>query len=774
MKRQLTFTLLFVTGFLNASTLTQTIRGKVVDQETKAPLYGANVMLAGTSLGSATDENGQFKIEYVTLGRYDVRVTYIGYETLIVPEIAVDSGKEVVLNLKMKESIVYTQAVVVRPSIRKDKPLNTMATTSARSFSVEETRRYAGGLDDPARMASGFSGVTSGQAQDNAIIIRGNAPNSILWRLEGIAIPNPNHFADGNYAGGGLVTIFSSQLLDNSDFMTGAFPGEYGNALSGVFDMNLRNGNNEQREYAFQAGIMGIDFAAEGPFRQGSASSYLFNYRYSTTALLTPILDTEQVPKYQDLSFKLNFPTRQAGIFSLWGIGGADTNLEYAEKDTSKWETAWDRVGYEWEAKVGAIGLTHKYLFGKNTYLQTSLASTLNDAYYFNRKVDRNRVLQDDERIESLTGKHTLSMVMNHKAGARMTLKCGLTGNLLYYNQDFKAAVDDIPPMIPYINESGSTTHAQAFAQTRLDFSENLTLNAGLHSQYFGLNDHRTIEPRIGLQFACSNGHCLSLGYGTHSQLSDLKVYMTRDHEENRGLMNKNLDFSKAHHFVLAYDRSITDNVRLKIEPYYQILFDVPVIADSSYSFSNFKSQWFFDSPLVNNGTGKNLGIEVTLERFLSNDFYYLLTASVFSSKYKGGDGIERHGRYDRNLVINALCGKEIRLGRDNVLGMNLRYTMMGGERLSPVDMTSTLTKAEVVFDESKAFEDQFPSTHTLDVTATYRMNRRGHSHIWALQIKNALGAATYSEPDFNYIKKTVENSKQVIILPSLSYKLEF
>ncbi|MBN1782925.1 TonB-dependent receptor [bacterium] len=757
---------------IRAGALTQLVRGQVMDQETRTPLYGANVMIAGTNLGGSTDENGWFRISGVPLGRYDIQVFYMGYEQMTIPEIPVHSGKEVVLNVEMRESVIYTQALTVMPSIDKEKPLNAMATTSARTFSVEETRRYAGGLDDPARMASGFAGVTTGQVQDNAIIIRGNAPNGILWRLEGIEIPNPNHFADGNYDGGGLVTLFSSQLLDNSDFMTGAFPGEYGNALSGVFDMNLRNGNNEQHEYAFQAGILGIDVAAEGPFQKGSPGSYLFNYRYSTTALLTPILNTEQIPKYQDLSFKLNFPTRQAGTFSLWGIGGVDTNLEYASDDPDDWTIDWERIGYEWKARVGAAGLTHKITTGDNTYISTTLASTANKVSFHQERYDDRLELQKVQWIDSETGKHTLSAFVNHKFNARYANKTGVAVNYLFYDQNFRAALDNVPPMRSYIRESGGDLHTQTYSQSSLRITQDLTLNPGLHFEFFHLNRHFSVEPRIGLQYAFKPGQSLSLAYGMHSQLPDIRVYLTRG--ENGIPVNRDLDFMKAHHVVLAYDRSLTENVRLKIEPYFQALSDVPVVRDSSYSFANFKSQWFFDHPLVNGGTGRNAGIDITLERFLNNNYYYLLTASVFSSKYTGGDGVERNTRYARNLVLNALFGREFHIGRNNVLGLNGRFTAMGGERRSPVHLPLTQARQEIVYDETRAFEMQNPTSYVLDLTLTWRINRKSVSHVWALQVKNALGARSINEPSYNCLTNMVEKDYDTIVLPSLSYKVEF
>ena len=345
--------------FLSAETITQVVRGRILDQESQTPLAGANILIIETELGTMSDVNGNFKITNVPVGRYDIKVSFIGYEPRIFREVLVNSAKEVVLNIELKESPIMMNEIVVEQEQEKEKSLNSMSAISARSFTVEETRRYAGGLDDPTRLATGFAGVTSGNLQDNAIIVRGNAPKGILWQVEGVTVPNPNHFPDGNVAGGGMMSILSAQLLSNSDFFTGAFPAEYGNALSGVFDIKMRKGNDQKREHTFQLGILGVDFATEGPFSKNSKASYLINYRYSTLSLVLPLIGTEQIPSYQDLSFKINLPTKNYGTFSLWSISGIDTNDEPVEKDSTKWKFSWDRMKYESVMKTGAIGLNH-------------------------------------------------------------------------------------------------------------------------------------------------------------------------------------------------------------------------------------------------------------------------------------------------------------------------------------------------------------------------------------------------------------------------------
>lgn len=762
------------------SNYTQTVKGKIFDNETQAPLIGVSVKIMGTNpvLGAITDGDGNFKILSVPLGRYNLQIESVGYESMIIPEILVSTGKEVVINSGLKQSITELGEVTVKAYSQKEKPLNTMASVSARSFTVEETRRYAGGIDDPARLASAFAGVTVGNLQDNAIIIRGNSPKSISWRVEGVEIPNPNHFSGGNVAGGGFVTIFSSQLLANSDFFTGAFPAEYGNALSGVFDMKLRNGNSERREYTFQAGMMGIDISSEGPFVKGRQASYLFNYRYSTTGLLSKmgLIPSEQVPAYQDLSFKLNFPTRHLGTFSLWGIGGLDTNNEPDDKDSLNWETDWDRIKYDWKLNTGAAGITHKLITGKQTLINTSIVAsgTLNEMDA--TRLDNNLVRRPNWYFEDKSSRITLSTFVNHKFSARHTIKSGVNYHQLFYNLNLNGTINDVPETYQnFVKGEGQSSFSEFYIQSKYELSQNLVLNSGINMNYFALNDNFSVDPRISIKWKINPLHSLSFGYGKHSQMEELKIYLIK--KEVNGQItypNKNLELAQAHHFVLAYDWLINSNLRFKAEPYFQILYNVPGIKDSSFSMINFKQDWTFMGALENNSTGRNYGIDLTLERFLNNNYYYLITTSIFTSRYMGDDGVWRHTRYDKGFAVNILAGKEFFLGKNKVLGINGRLNFMGGERMSPVMQEESIQNKWVTFDENRAFERQMPAMYYLDFTITYRINKSRYSGVWALQMKNVLGSPIYEDYEYNYKTDKIQESKSVIVLPVLSYKVEF
>ena len=759
--------------------LTQIIRGQVIDKESQATLPGATVIILETDPLKATITNneGYFRIENVPLGRYNIKANYLGYESFIVSDIEITSSKEVVLDIQLKEQAFSLGEIIVKPDRDKSETINSMSMVSARTFSAEETRRYAGGVDDPARMASAFAGVAVGNIQDNSIIIRGNSPKGVLWRLEGVEIPSPSHFSGANVAGGGFTTLFSNHLLSNSDFFTGAFQAEYGNALAGVFDMRLRNGNDQKREYAFQAGLMGIDFAAEGPFVKGKRASFIFNYRYSTFGLIKSFIPSDQIPEYQDFSYKLNFPLKKGGIISLWGIGGFDKNSEPVTDDSTEWTYSWDRVYYDLSIYTGVAGLSYKKIINNSTYINSSLVATTNNFSMFLQRMDGNLILQDSINIDNTESKFTFTTFINKKFNAKHTNRTGLIINNISYNANTKARYQG--EMIDYINSKGDSYLVQAYSQSKYQLSPKLLLNLGAHAQYLLINEKYSIEPRAGLKYLINSRNTLSIGYGNHSQTEILKVYFYEKEISGKKVFpNKSLDFSKANHFIIAYDYFITPDLRIKIEPYYQSLNNIPVIADSTWSMINYEQEFAFDKSLVSEGKGTNIGIDFTFERFLKDNYYYLATASFFDSKYTAGNGQTYNSRFNKNYVLTVLGGKEFVFSKKDdktqVLGINARATISGGHRVVPVNEELSHQARDIYYDWSNPYVGQNPADFFLDITLLYRKNKEKYSSIWAIQIKNATGTPSNYLYQYNLKENKIENTSQVIIVPNISYKIEF
>lgn len=767
------FTFCFWTNIFSQY-LTQKISGVVLDNGSNSPISFASVMVVNSNKGATTDTLGNFSISNVSIGRYDLKVTAIGYEPYLAKEIEVISAKETFLSITLKEQTTTLTELVVKPKINKEAALNPMATVSAKMLSVEEAKRYAGGFDDPARLVSAFAGVSS-NVNNNGIVVRGNSPKSLQWKFEGVEISNPNHFADLAAFGGGGLSALSSQCLANSDFFSGAFPAEYSNALSGVFDISMRNGNRTKRENTIQIGLTGIDLASEGPMKENSRSTYLFNYRYSTLALLKPILpENGGGVKYQDLSFKLNFPTNKSGTFSVWGIGLLDGSGQEAVSDSTKWETLTDKQMQDVKQYMGAIGISHKYYLNKKSYLKSTLATSFNGIDLTTDQLNSNLIFTPKNKIKNNIQNFVLSSFLNTKFNSFHTNKTGAIITNLRYNLFLQNENQSVLQTL--VNEKGNSNLLNAFSNSTIDFNDKLTLNIGVAMQFFTLNNHYSIEPRVAAKYQLNQKQSISFAYGLHSRLEPINYYFTKNPQYGSNSINREMGFTKAHHFVLGYDNSIAENLHFRIETYYQNLFNVPVIKDSSFSFINLQNDWFFNSKLENSGKGNNYGIDIGLDKYMTNGLYYMLTASIFNSQYKGGDDIWRNTRYNRTFSFNFLAGKEWQFGnnKQNVFGVNARMSYQGGDRYSPINTATSIANQQVEFDESNAFSKQISPSFTTHFTILFRKNKAKTTSEWVIKMLNATMFKEFYGFQYNYKSQSVKEHREIIFIPNLSYKIQF
>lgn len=775
MKKLLTilFFCLISLNQLTAQELTQIIRGQVLDEASSAPLIGATIAVISTNplMGAATDVQGNFVIRRVPIGRHTIKISSIGYEDVLLSEVLVNSAKQNVLNIKLRESIKQIAEITITPENEQGKASNELATVSARSLSVEDAKNYAASVNDPSRAALSFAGVTTNDDENNEIIIRGNSPRNILWRVEGIEVSNPNHFA-GNNGGGGGISILSVNVLDNSDFFTGAFPAEYGNGTSGVFDLKLRKGNSFEREHAFQVGLLGLDFAVEGPFKKNSGkASYLINYRYSTLGILdglglvTDFADV--IPNFQDLSFKIHLPTEKAGTFSVWGFGGLS---EQKDRDPSFPST--------YGSDLGVGGLSHKIFLGENTFLESGLI------YSHQQIQDVSQDLEFDESFEGRFTNRTIraKLQINHKFNAKFSLRGGVIGSYKEFDASEKETFGS--ETFVTVDEKGDATIWQSYAQGQYRLTENLELNLGVHALYFALNETHSIEPRAGLKWNFRPQSSLSLGYGRHSRVEALNLYFARDllSEVPEINPNRNLELSKADHFVIGYDQFFAKNWHLRLETYYQRLSDIPIARmgvnePELLIFSALNLQdGFVNIPLVSEGTGENYGLELTLERFFTDGWYLLTTFSWFDSEYKGADGIQRDTRYNFDFASTFLAGKEFKMGKgkNNSFGLNARVLWNGGPRFLPIDLETSRNAGFTVRDYSRGYALNSPNYFRADFRINYRLNRPKFAAIISLDIQNITGRANVFNYFYSRLTDNIEPSEQLGLVPVLNFRMEF
>ena len=776
--------LIFSTGllclFFNrfSQGLTQTVRGTITDQDSEFTLIGATVQIveADPIIGVVTDIDGNFRLENVPVGRVNLKISYIGYEDKVLPNLLVDAAKEVILNVSLTESISSLKAVVVSAKKNKSEVLNEMSVVSARSFSVDETKRYAGSFNDPARMVSSFAGVTSNAEGNNDIVVRGNSPKGILWRLEGIEIPNPNHFAwEGST--GGPINALNSNMLSDSDFFSGAFSPEYGNALSGVFDMKLKKGNNQRKEYTANMSTLGLDFTVEGPCSSGYNGSYLVNYRYSSLQLLDDlgVIDFGGVPKYQDIAFNFYMPLNEKHYLSLFGLGGLSSI-------DSEWEEEGNiLVQSKYGTGLGVVGLTHQYFINENSFLKTSLSAA------------GTKLTSDDEWAEedfsgffdifntSLTYSNIkLSSTYNLKINAKHKVE---TGGILtrHYFDLFTDSYDfDTELTVRELEDNGHADLFQGYASWKYRMSEKVTAVSGLHYMHFNLNGANSIEPRFGLQWELTPRGKLSAGVGVHSKVENISTYLSKTQNDDGTMANpnRNLEPSKAIHYVLGYSYLINSNTHFKVEAYYQNLFDVPIEDSDTSSFTSINlSDGYINRYLVNEGSARNYGMEFTLERYLHNGLYYMGTVSVYESRYTAGDGIERQTAFNGNFVGNFLMGKEFKFGKsekNRTMFVNSKVSLIGGNPYTPILLDESIEAGYGVRDEASPYSVSGDDIWLVNISWGIRRNKKTTSREFKIDVQNAINGTAVVNTYYVPHTQRVGDSHQLPLLPTISYTFSF
>lgn len=751
---------------------TQTIRGRIVDEVDNTPLIGVNVIVVGTTdspLGSTTDADGHYRIEHVPVGRQTIKVTYIGYEEQTVANIVVTAGKEVVLNFGLTESVSELNEVVIVADTKEDKTAtnNDLAVVSARSFNVDDTKRYAGALGDPSRMAANFAGVVGGNDSRNDIVVRGNSPTGMLWQLEGLNIPNPNHFG-ALVSTGGPVSILNNNNLDKSDFMTSAFPAQYGNATAGVFDLKLRDGNNQTREFMGQIGFNGFEFGAEGPFSKTSKASYILNYRYSTLAVFQALgieFGTgSNTPLYQDLNFKVSVPISKKSKITAFGIGGnSEVDLLGSKADLNEDSDLYGSENQDSYPRYNTriAGLTYETNISLSTFLKVTAGYSSTSEYFYSDSLvrnDENEVVASYRRAgaDFNTKKYSLNLYSRTKFNSKNSLTSGFTADALSFDLFSQDIYANLNRDTVRLDIEDNTTLYQFYTTWKHRFSNKLALTTGLHGQYYNLNAQFALEPRVSLQYVFDGNRSLSIGYGLHNQIQNITTsyVQTKTPAGESLLTNKDLDFSTSNHFVMTYDWNISNDLRFKAEAYYQELSNIPVEPGST-SFSALNTGSSFapsdEDSLVSQGTGRNIGVELTLERFFNQGYYFLITSSLFDSNYKGSDGIERNTAFNTQYVLNALAGKEWELGSSgNIFSLNLKLTTIGGKYLTPIDFEKSQQFGRTIYKESEAFTQKQDAYFRADIKLSYRKEYVKSTLEVSLDLQNVLNTKNIFSQSYN------------------------
>lgn len=794
MKTLVTTLFLLISLQISYAQLTQNISG-IVYNEFNEGLIGATIVVEGSNplIGVSTNEFGKFTLSNVPVGRVELKITSVGYEPKLISNLDLGPSKPIELTVELKPAVYNTKEVEIVAQSDMMAPINEMATASARTFSVEQSQRFAGGRNDISRMASNFAGVRGANDAVNDIVIRGNSPGGLLWRLEGIEIPNPNHFGNVGTTGG-PVSMLNNNVLANSDFLTAAFPAEFTNATAGVFDLRMRNGNTTKHSFLGQIGFNGFEFGAEGPINKNKQSSYLVNARYSTLQLMNELGFSAgtgtAVPEYQDFTYKLNFPNTKLGAISLFAVGGNSainilSSTSSQDENDENLYTGSELDVYD-RTRTLVQGLSQTIKTGKKSYLKSVLAFS---------------TIQNKDRVDSISpvdslphsfygnnlnsNKWVLNTTWNYKPTTKLQIKAGAVARVFDMNVKDSVLIEE--KYYPMIDYNGSTQLVSPFAQAQYQISASLSATAGLSYQWLALNNQQSVEPRLGLKYQPNRTHLFALAYGLHSQTPALMSLfrsngvINADGSTTQTFQNQELALVKSHHMVASYQLNFAKNMRLKAEAYYQYLFDVPVMeVSSAYSALN-NGSFTQDNPgnLVSEGTGTNYGVEFTLEHLMAKGFYYMVNTSLYKSLYMGSDGVERSTAFDGTYVANVLTGKEFLLSKKEAswqhkLLIDAKVNAAGGQRYSPIDLAASIANAETIFLDSETNSLQLKDYFRADVRVAYRMASKKVTQEWAFDVQNVFNTQNELSKRYDLKTQTTQTVYQMGFYPMFQYRIIF
>ena len=763
----------------------QNVRGTIKESFTEQVIEGVIVKLLladSTYKQTLSDEKGNFSFSEIQIGFYDILYTHINYKSFIQPAISVTVSKETVLNIVMENRAKKLEEVEVNFEKERGIPNNEMANSSVFSIHPNDARRLAGGLDDPIRVTGTLPGVTASTSfSANFVSIRGNSPRSLKYQMEGVELPNPTHFARIG-GSGGTFTIFSMQLMDKSDFYTGAFSAQFGDALGGVFDVKFKKGNSKQHEMTFQIGTLGAEFGSEGPLSKKNNSSYVLNYRYATVALGR--IGNPSSPTYQDLSFNIDIPlAKSKGKLQFFAIAGTSDRTRAALTDSSEWKESLDRTTLYLASTTATLGGVYKkYIGTKSVFKATAVGS-------YSKQLDNKNYVRDDfSKLNQKVNEYTSipltgAISLKHKFGLKHSNITGASFNTTSHNWLAEKYSFTQNKQIVLMNGIGRSNLIKAYTQSKFSVSEKFNILAGAHYLIYDVTNKQTVEPRLSLNYQVNPKHSLSLSAGMHSQIENYATYLYEETNTDGTISNpnKNLGLSKATHYILGYKGKVFTNHRLKIEAYFQQLYDVPV---DSLTFSTINIEELSDlRSLTNSGTGQNYGLDVGFERYTDNGLYYIFNSSIWRSLYTAGDGVQRSSAYDNNYNLRFIIGKEYKLrastnkkgvDRYRAFSWNSSLNVLGGQVYTPLDFLNSKIEQETIYDESLAFTEKGKTLVFLDFNFSYTINKKKRKSVWAIQVKNLLnnGNALYREYD-TISEKEVE-IKSTSFFPNIYYRLEF
>ncbi|MBD3258065.1 TonB-dependent receptor plug domain-containing protein [candidate division GN15 bacterium] len=736
-----------------------TLKGSVIDRQTKSPLIGVTVQVEGTDRAAATDATGAFEFTRLPVGSYAIRFMSVGYVGVVRTDIIVRSKRITFLEVGLQETTTEIEGMTVSAGYFNEVDDHA---TSATSFSAEEVRRAPGSAGDVSRIMAVLPSVAKVNDQLNSLVVRGGSPTENAFYIDNIEIPNINHFPLQGTSGG-PISMVNVDFLRAVTFSAGGFGAAYGDRLSSVMDIEFRVGNRDELDLQLDMNMAGFGVLGEGPLA-GGKGSWLVSVRRSYLDLIVDAIGTGIAPRYGDINAKVAVDLAPSTKLSLLAIGGVDeVNFDSAQAVEDDNVAYGSHKGYEY-----AAGLNLRQLWGNNGYSNTSLSvlGTKYEGTFY--EVSTGDSLTSQNSIESAI---QVRNVNHFRLNDRSNIEFGFDykhhlDSYDYYVREYTNLFgENIPELI--VKKDFDSPRVGAFTSLTLRPLPRLTTKLGARFDYFEYNDHTHIAPRFSASYQLTDRTSINAAAGIYYQF--LPITLLSQQASFRELADP-----VSRHYILGVTHRLGEATRLTVEGYYKDYDNFPVdpiqpelFISDEIAFARIVG--IFEN-LESIGKARSYGIEVTLQKKLAQNIYGLASTSLYKAEYKAGDGIWRDRIFDNRLLFSMEGGYK----PNDAWEFSLRWIYAGGAPHTPLDLTASQALNRTVKDRDRVNDVRFPDYHSLNIRVDRRFNFRGSSLILYLSVWNAYNRENVAEYYWNEADRKQDTMYQWSLIPLLGVEYEF
>lgn len=741
------FIFLFILMNIQAyAQVTTEITGYVKDK-TDLPLIGASVYLENTTQGATTDQNGYYSIRNVKPETYNLVVSYLGYDGQTRYNIEVKSVGNQLYNFTLLEQSKNLSEVIITNKNKVTRPRETPLSTQ--TLSAVEIATYPGGNNDVVRVAQSLPGISpSPGGFRNDLIIRGGAPNESVYYLDGVEIPNINHFSTQG-SSGGPVGILNVSFIDNVTLATSAFASQYDNPLSGVLQFDQRQGNNRKHNTNFRLSASEAALTHEGPLfkgnREESKTSYIISARRSYLQFLFKMIGLPIRPDYWDYQYKITHKIDKYNTLNLIGVGSVDDfAIDASGTIDENEQSTLDQAPFI-EQQTNTIGLSWKNRFKNGRgFMQTTISNNLliNDfSRYGDNKNQTDLYFKNDSREMETKLRYSLTYFAKDWKFA---------GGFNAQRSDYKNETVDLNEGFQYNTEMDFLKYGlfanvtKSFFDQKLDFSFGFRTDGDSFTQ--GNDLLATFSPRVALGYEFADDWKINASVGRYYKLPP---YTILGYKENDVFLNKDVDYTRSDHYVLGLERILGPASNISVEGFYKRYEDYPVSVRDQVSLANKGADFnvLGNEEVKSVGKGRSYGLEFLFQQKLSHRFYGIFSYTFFYSEFTGFDRSKYlPSVWDSRHLVSFTGGYKLNKNWE----ISARYRFAGKTPIVPVNINETTIRyPDVVLDYSKLGEQKLGVFSQLDVRVDKKWNFKKLSLDLFLEIQNLLMSNSPESPEF-------------------------